>query len=85
MIFPRQNIMNDVFHELSPVLRPSLAQLKVYRNIYEISETLNAAYSPGEVKRGKYNKHRLDFKVEYYCSTAKGGEIVKSSKCSTRI
>jgi hypothetical protein len=42
------------------VLRPSLAQPKVYRNIYEISESLNSAYSLGEVKRGKYNKHRLE-------------------------
>jgi hypothetical protein len=61
MRFSRQNIMNDVFHELSPLCSPSIASTaQSYQNIYEISETLNADYSLCEVERGKYNKHRLE-------------------------
>jgi hypothetical protein len=54
------------------VLRPSLAQPKVYRNIYGISESLNSPYSLGDVKRGKYNKHRLELQSRVFLLHSEG-------------
>jgi hypothetical protein len=52
MRFPRQNLMNDVFfmNYRHYFLHLSLARLKVYWDVCEISKTPNAAYRLSEVE-----------------------------------